>query len=494
MFKQEEIAELLHVTRTSLLNTGLGLFPDSFRIKSSPLHVKLSDTLVNSNKSTAFAFPRGFGKSVYAWETMTAWNVLHQKYEYIMFIGSSTQMAEDMFSNVRAQLNSHPLLQAIIGKPLKDTSNKYFYQIGQRKFFLACYGAGQNLRGKRFDHVRPELVIMDDLEDTESVKSQDQRKKMKEWFFADVLPLNIRARFFYIGTMLHEDCLLANLIQEPLTQEREVETTPGTYVKKSEQWAAYRYGVMDDTTGEPTWPEKYDEHWINTERKKYVANNMLYRFNTEFMNIAVGRDDRTFDPTRIRFYSPAQLKAAQDGGLDILMVVDPGTRKGQDHDPTAISVTGMDKEGNVWVLDIVRKHMIHHEILDMIRDTYRKWLPHRLIVEGVQGQIYLLQDLEHGSWPGGEIIAAEEVDPKQIRLGKEARILQLEPWFHQKKLIVPAAPEWFVEFCDELVSFPRGKHDDMLDCLAYAKLNHIRPSGENFDYESIMTQPSSTVF
>ena len=183
-----------------------------------------------------------------------------------------------------------------------------------------------------------------------------------------------------------------------------------------------------------------------------------------------------------------------NGGMDILMVVDPGISKNTDRDPTVITVTGMDSKGDVWILDVIRKHMIHHEILDQIRDTYRDHFPNRLLVEGVQGQMYLLQDLENGSWPGGEVIAAEPIEPKQIRLGKDPRILQLEPWFHQRKLILPAAPEWFVEFCDELVSYPRGKHDDMLDALSYAKLNHIRPAAELLDIQSILTQPSSTVF
>jgi predicted phage terminase large subunit-like protein len=481
--KEDEIKELLHVTRTSLITTGLGLFPSLLSIKPSPLHYRLSNTLVNSRRSTAFAFPRGFGKSTFCWELMSAWNVLHRQYRYIMFIGSTSKIAEDMFANVRAQLKGHPLLAAIIGKPLKDTGNKFFYRVDNTNYFLACYGAGQQLRGKRHDSVRPDLVIMDDLETTEQVRSPDQRAHMKEWLYADVLPLDIKARFFYIGTMLHEDCLLANLISNPLKDN-----------STGENWDVMRFGVQDDVTGEPTWPEKYDEVWIDAERRKYIKNNMLYRFNTEYMNIAVARNDRTFDPGRLRFYNPAQLQAALQGGCDILMTVDPGVRKAQDRDPTVIGVTAMDRDGNVWVLDMIRRHMVHHEILDLIRDAYRQYRPHRLIIEGVQGQGYLLQDLEHGSWPGGEIIPSTEVDPKQIRLGKESRILQLEPWFHQRKLLVPATSEWFLDLQVELTTFPRGKHDDMLDVLAYAKLNHIMPAGDIFDVEGILHQPSSTVF
>lgn len=480
---EDEIRELLHLTRRSLVNVGVGLFPDNVKLNSSKLHHRLSDTLVNSDKSTAFAFPRGFGKSTYCWEFITAWNILHRKYRYIMFIGATQTIAEDMFANVRSQITSHPILASIIGKPLKNTSSKFFYQLDGVNYFMGCYGAGQQLRGKKHDAVRPDLVIMDDLETTEGVRSPDQRKKVKEWFFADVLPLDVKARYFYIGTMLHEDCLLANLISEPLEDEKD-----GT------KWETLRFGVQDDFTGEPTWPEKYDALWIESERKKYLANNMLYRFNTEYMNIAVARDDRTFDPTRVRFYMPGQLEAARNkGNMDCLITVDPGIKGNTEHDPTVILASCMDSKGDIWLGEFLRKHMIMHEILDAIEQMYRRWNPRNVYIESVQGQDYLVQALEHGEWKGGEVLPIERIDGKQVQMGKN-RIYGVEPLFHQRKLLAPASAEWWIDFHSEMVSFPRGKHDDMLDCVAYAKMNHVKPSDDKIDVEDILNQSSSTVF
>ena len=479
--KQDEISELLHLTRRSLVNTGLGLYPEALKLKSSKLHHKLSDTLVNSDRSTAFAFPRGFGKSTYCWELISAWNIMHRRYRYIMFIGSTSTIAEDMFANVRAQITSHPILTAMV-KVKKDTANKFFYEVNGVMHFMTCHGANQQLRGKKRQSVRPDLVIMDDLETTEATRSPEQRKKLKDWLFADVLPLDVNARFFYIGTMLHEDCLLANLINDPLPDER-----------TGKPWDTMRFGVIDDNTGEPTWPEKYDENWIDTERKKYISNGMLYRFNTEYLNIAVARDDRTFDPARIRFYAPEQLDAAKNGGMDIVTIVDPGIHGDGDHDPTVICTTGMDSKGNMWILNIVRKHMIHHEILAEIVQEYRAFQPRQLYIESVQAQEYLVQDLEHGTHPGGEIIPVERIDGKQVRLGK-LRIYGIESLFHERKLLAPASCDWWVDFANEMVSFPRGKHDDMLDCVAYAKLNHNHLVSSSIDLDAYLTPGGSTTF
>ena len=48
-------------------------------------------------------------------------------------------------------------------------------------------GSGQQIRGLLFGNFRPDLIFGDDIEDSESVKSEEQRRKLKEWFFADVM-------------------------------------------------------------------------------------------------------------------------------------------------------------------------------------------------------------------------------------------------------------------------------------------------------------------
>lgn len=476
---EEQLEEIIRLTRFNLINLGRGLLPDKFNLKPSELHYKLSDAMVNSENSTVMAFPREFGKSTIAWETTSMWNILHQKYRYIMFITSTTTMACDMLANVKASIKGHPLLSSMITIK-KDTADRFFYEINGERYFLACYGGGQNLRGKRFEEFRPDLVVIDDLESTESVRSPDQRKKLKDWFFADVVPLGKDARFLIVGTMLHEDCLLANLIRDPMESQDGV------------PWQTFQYGVIDDE-GKPTWPEKYDEAWIEAKRKQFIARGQLYRFNTEYMNVVVTREDRTFDIDRIRFYSPQQFEPIKASGVDIIQVVDPGLDANADHDPSVIWTSAMDKDGNLWVIDIVRKHMVHHELLDEIVKQYKKHGPRDVFIEAVQAQTWLLQDLESGLWPGGAIIPVQKIDHTQIRMGK-LRIYNLESLFHHRKVFIPATAHFWPELCDELVTFPRGKHDDMLDCFAYAKMNHREYAGSKIDPAAILNATSSTVF
>jgi len=398
-----------------------------------------------------------------------------------MYIATSLGKATSALKNVQSAVLGHPLLKAMMTDVI-DNKDEFSYRIGDNKFMIRCFGAGQNLRGERYAQYRPDLIIIDDIENTENVRNPDQRKKLKDWFYADVMPLGKEARFFYVGTMLHEASLLA-----------EIQSKPPVDPKTGKEWQIFRYGVLDDVTGKPTWPEKYDEDWIARKRKEYIRQGMLYRFNTEYMNIAVTREDRAFDPQQVRFYSPEQLSSARKGRMDIIIVVDPGIKPDGDHDPTVIWTSALDSLGQMWVLNVERRLMMKTEILDTIVEEYQKWNPRQIYVEGVQGQYYLIQDLEQGTWPGGICMNVEELDGKQVQMGKN-RIYNFQPFFEKRKILVPASAEWWVDFQDEMVTFPRGKHDDMLDCGGYAAMNHIKIKKASIDIDALMSQTSSTVF
>jgi hypothetical protein len=59
---------------------------------------------------------------------------------------------------------------------------------------------------------RPDLVILDDIESEEHANSKSLRDKLKKWFYRVVMGLSQNAKIFVIGTILHYDSLLNELI------------------------------------------------------------------------------------------------------------------------------------------------------------------------------------------------------------------------------------------------------------------------------------------
>jgi hypothetical protein len=50
-------------------------------------------------------------------------------------------------------------------------------------------GSGKKLRGLRHGPYRPDLAILDDIENDELVRNPDQRDKLDNWLKKTVLPL-----------------------------------------------------------------------------------------------------------------------------------------------------------------------------------------------------------------------------------------------------------------------------------------------------------------
>jgi len=78
---------------------------------------------------------------------------------------------------------------------------------------ICVYGVGQNPRGIKHDKDRPGLIIADDLENEEQAESEEQRNKLRSWFSKTLLNTgHPQTNVVVIGTILHQDSLLATLV------------------------------------------------------------------------------------------------------------------------------------------------------------------------------------------------------------------------------------------------------------------------------------------
>jgi hypothetical protein len=72
---------------------------------------------------------------------------------------------------------------------------------------------GQKIRGLKHRQHRPALIVADDVEDLDWVRTQENRDKSDRWFRGNVLPSldEQHGRCVIIGNWLHTDGLMARL-------------------------------------------------------------------------------------------------------------------------------------------------------------------------------------------------------------------------------------------------------------------------------------------
>ena len=155
-------------------------------------------------------------------------------------------------------------------------------------------------------------------------------------------------------------------------------------------------------------------------------------------------------------------------GLRIGMGVDLAISQKDSADYTAVVVVGYDKEsGQRYVLDCVRDRVSFHNVVDLVKRMADKWHPARINIESVQYQIAVVQELLRKT-----SLPVKAVKPDR---DKVARFQSLQARYEQGLVThVRTLPQ---DFERELLDFPSGEHDDMVDALVYAEQAAVKSQG-----------------
>jgi len=145
-------------------------------------------------------------------------------------------------------------------------------------------------------------------------------------------------------------------------------------------------------------------------------------------------------------------------GLEVYVGVDLAISQKEDADYTALVALGQEKDGRVWVLDVLRARATFHETLQLISSFAAKWKPRVVAVEAAQYQAALVQELLRTTR-----LPVKGVKPDRDKVARAAPLIA-----RYEQGLVWHAPTLPREFEEELVAFPLGEHDDMVDALAYA--------------------------
>lgn len=155
-------------------------------------------------------------------------------------------------------------------------------------------------------------------------------------------------------------------------------------------------------------------------------------------------------------------------GLRIGMGVDLAISKSETADYSSIVVVGFDKDsGRRYILDVWRAKEGFHEIVQSIQSMAAKWNPSRINIEAVQYQVAVVQELLRKT-----ALPVRAVKPDRDKVSRFHGLLA-----RYEQLLVTHVRGLMPEFEAELLSFPHGSHDDMVDALVYADLAAVKNTG-----------------
>ena len=417
----------------------------------------------------AVAAPRGEAKSTFVSLFFVLWVVLTGRKHYILLIADALEQATSLLDALKDELECN----AALLEDFPDTAGKgKVWNTGtvvtRGEIKLQALGAGKRMRGLRHGPYRPDLVILDDLENDENVERPEQRDKLQSWLHKTVLNLGAAdgsMDVVYVGTLLHYDSVLARTLKKPLWQAK-VFRSILDWPDRMDLWDRWEAVLVSE--GEEQARVFYHEHRSEMEagaRVSWPAARPLYRlmclraedreaFDSEQQNAPLSDSEAPFGAC-VTFWV--------DRSRDWLFfgAVDPSLGKqGAGRDPSAILVGGFLRDS--MTLDVVEASIRKRHPDRIIEDVIALHENHQPIlwgVEAVQFQEFFADVLVRRAADRGLSLPVRPLNNSSDKL---LRIESLQPHMARGKIRLHRSQQTLLE---QLRHFPRADHDDGPDAL-----------------------------
>jgi len=450
-------------------------FPHYCRYADSVLHTWLDETLPAlvdhpGGQRLAVAAPRGEAKSTVVSLIFVLWCVVTGRKRFIPLIADAFEQAATLLEAVKAELEANPRLAMDFPEAcMPGRVWNVGVAITATNVKLQAFGSGKRMRGLRHGPHRPDLVICDDLENDENVKSPDQRDKLQSWLSKTVLNLGEAGDtmdVILVGTVLHYDSVLSRLLANKLWRSRKFQAVL-EWPHRMDLWDRWEEVLLAD--GEEAALDYYRDRAqamdegavVSWPSARPIYKLMVKRardghdaFDSEQQNDPLAGDGAPFAKC-ITFWVERRNDWMFFGA------VDPSLGKsGAGRDPSAILVGGYSRER--CTLDVVEasiRKRVPDRIIEDVLAFHAQYRCLLWVVEAVQFQEFLRSELVRRAVERGMTIPARGVTPIA---DKALRIEAMQPYFTQGRIRVHPSQHTLVE---QLRHFPKADHDDGPDAL-----------------------------
>lgn len=353
------------------------------------------------------------------------------------------------------------------GPLLKDSETDIIVEFTDGTAFrIMAKGSEQKLRGLKWDKKRPDLIVCDDMENDELVMNKERRDKLKRWFSSALLPvLSDRGIIRMVGTILHADSLLANFM--PVETNKNTIITPlKVYLNKKRVsgWYSILYRAHNKDFTQLLWPDKKPAHVLQTIRKEvYEAQGLLDLYSQEYLNNPVDESNTHFRRTD---FIPEKLED-KDLPLTYYITFDGAWSEKQKTDYTAILVSGMDSNGYLHLKHMIRARMDSLEVADHIFSLVKLYDPAMVVTEK-GAYAHAIQSVMNKKMQEEDVyFRVETINPATDKVHR-SQAIRLRA--RAGKIKADKGASWWPDFEDEIMAFPRGKHDDQVDAFSLVGL------------------------
>lgn len=385
-------------------------------------HREILQDLQNLKDETyVLAAGRGMGKSTLANLIYALWRVLCKNEKFVIIMSGVQRQSDQLLENVRDELEENERIIEDFG-PVKRSTDQWGragLEIGNYDAKIMAGSVDQPIRSIKYRQYRPGTLILDDIEDSVTVKSPENRAKLLERYERDIVPAGYEdTKVVILGGILDRNSFVAHM--KKMIQEKKIR-------------GLYREYPLIGKDGKCLWPERYpDEEAINKLRQK-TGNDIAFR--QEYLLEVISTDDQVIHQEWLEGQDYDEFPDFNDLRR-ILISVDPAVSDDDRAAYTAIVVfyefTVSGRQKLYVAANPVNERLTFHEMQERIKNLYfihASRGPVKVVVEGVAAQQYISQELGRN---GIRVEACAVKGDKKERLAMAGGAIQAKlVYFHR---------------------------------------------------------------
>lgn len=397
----------------------------------------------------ALAAPRGHAKSTAITFEYAFCSLLLREHDYIILVSNTQPQAQGFLALMERAIREIPTLGEFGIKPklLKQNQGEIIGEfVDGKRFCVRAIGFDQQIRGLWWEGKRPNLVVCDDIEDKETVNSDLARKKSINEFMTNFIPaLADDGKLRVVGTILHQDSILSNLLEDPL-------------------WTGKRYRAHNEDFTQILWPEKFSAKRLRAIKESFRRRGESDGYAQEYLNEAIDTSQAFFRASDLQLYKPKDIDRLN---LTKYIVVDAATTEEKQNDPCAVGVFGVDHTGNIYLMDAVLSRMESPDLIDLIFDLVVAHKPEEVIMENGVISRAIGPFIYNAMQERNSFFVLEGITPDR---SKTSRATSIRALTRAKKVFFNEEIDCLDDWLLQLKQFPKAKHDDAADVMAYIGL------------------------
>jgi predicted phage terminase large subunit-like protein len=458
----DAIAPLRAVLRQDLssfiqksFHTVAGGIPYAHNWHIDALAYHLTQVLEGRLKRLIVTMPPRHLKSIAASVAFPAWALGHDPSLRILCISYAQELSLKHALDCRAVMESEWYKQIFPLTRIHPDRNTQLEVMTTKRGFRLATSVGGTLTGRGGN-----IIILDDPHKPEEVLSDTRREAVKNWVGSTLYSrLDDKAEdaIILIQQRLHEDDLAGHFLGQGGWTHLNLPA-----IAEERQEAAVGNGVTHiRNEGDVLHATRESLETIEAIKRSIGSYNFAAQYQQRPAPLGGGIVEWKW----FRFYDTAPRKQAGD---QLVISWDTAAKAEQIND-YSVGTVWLVRGKEYYLLNVVRRRVEYPALRRLAIELACHYFADVLLIEDKGSGTQLIQDLRQERAVGSVIGRIPDAD-------KITRMSVQTPAIEAGQVLLPKAAPWLADFQNEVVTFPKGRHDDQVDSLsqflAWAQQRH----------------------